>query len=342
MKKLILFAMFLAVFFSVAPGHTELKDKAIVQAVGIDWSNGKYLLSVLYYSPSSGGGENTAQTDASASKYIFSAADNLEKAFAEISMKTGKVNYYGHNDIIVLGREAVKNRSESIMSYINSTPALLSDIDLLAADNTAKEILTAKTNSNTLPSKAISKVVKTAGDSGTIPPDRCIRILDCYLSENTDVLIPRISLNREQNGKYSYTLSGAEVLNNKSYSGDLSAKETLGYNMLKDIGCKFSIDVANGGKKITATVYSSAAKIRGGRIEVRCKCRINNIAPVIKSVSQAQREEISLEAQNIIKNEYIGAFYSAGEKIGMYSQNLDKSADVSVNIDTSSAIKIGT
>ncbi len=346
MKKLLLFIVYTAVFISVFPRAYELKERAIVQAVGIDMQGENFYLTVLYYSPSSAGGENTAQTDASAEKCVSASADTLEGAFGKISSKTGKINYYGHNSIIVIGRDALKTGAQSIFSYINSNSDLLADIDLLASETTALDILTADTDESMLPSSALAKITQTAKDGGSAPQDSCIDIMNAFVSADTDVLIPSVRLVSEQGGNRSYSVSGAAVLHGGKYLRELSEKNILGYNLLSGNSCSFFVSTQLDNTDINVKIYSSKEVDSNGQATICCTGAVSDITPVKSGLSSEDSRTIEMLAGEKIEavcNDYLYDVqtYNINPQ-GKLKDGASGAVKAEVDIDVYKSVKINT
>lgn len=112
----------------------ELNERAIVEAFGIDKADGKFVISVEYYDPNSNNPEN-AQTS-----FIKGSGESISLAISKINTKISKKLYFGHNNIVVVGKEAATQNITDVLEYFDIDSQTKSDICVFITEN-AEEIV---------------------------------------------------------------------------------------------------------------------------------------------------------------------------------------------------------
>lgn len=350
MKRFIVVITMVVIYSFVAPKQIELKDRAIVQAIGIDYIENKYSLTVLYYSPSTAGGEESAQTNSAALKTIYSQGESLQAAFSNISSKTGKVNYYGHNNAIIIGQNAAQLVLDNVVSYISGNFDLIANIDMLIAQkSTANSILTAKIEENIMPTQALQLVVKNAKQSGIIPNVKMIDVLSSYVNIDDDTVIPNITIQKETDQTFSYDVSGCTVYRSKDYAGVLSKDDVIGINLLKGQIESFTITLKSDKLNTDIKLYNVSSKTDKNTNTVRISCcgLITDISPLKENIDKNLLNDITILAEKRIIELSRSAYNRAKTKLNtdvMKTNELESinNIEAEVKIDVEGSISLDT
>ncbi len=172
----------------------NLSDRAIVQAIGIDYDQDKYKLSIQIFSPQGSGGQTAIDTSKQNSKVITTEGKTIGEAMSKADLKQGKKIFYGHNRLIILGESSAEKGLENIISFFNTDAQSKSDVGMLVVKGDANEILNAKITQGILPAETIEKIVRNAEDTGQSFQVRFYDVAKNYKSTTNSVSIPVIKL----------------------------------------------------------------------------------------------------------------------------------------------------
>ena len=96
---------------------TELRDRAIVQIMGIDYEKGKYKLTLQEYLPTQ---KEQEKSQGSSEEFVLSEGDTIYDAMKNAESKDGNQVFYGQCRLYILGNELLEKGIEQISEFMNS------------------------------------------------------------------------------------------------------------------------------------------------------------------------------------------------------------------------------
>lgn len=151
--------------------YVDLADRAIVQAIGIDYLPDKkvYRISMQYFNQSSEGGQN--QIDKTQDNVLKSVGegDNVFSAAKNASLLTGKDLLLSENRLIIIGKELRKYDLEQTMEFFIGNFHSHPQAYVAAAENTAEELLDIRFKEGSTSSQRLSGLIRNAASEG-----RCV------------------------------------------------------------------------------------------------------------------------------------------------------------------------
>ncbi len=151
--------------------YVDLADRAIVQAIGIDYLPDKkvYRISMQYFNQSSEGGQN--QIDKTQDNVLKSVGegDNVFSAAKNASLLTGKDLLLSENRLIVIGKELRKYDLEQTMEFFIGNFHSHPQAYVAAAENTAEELLDIRFKEGSTSSQRLADLIRNAASEG-----RCV------------------------------------------------------------------------------------------------------------------------------------------------------------------------
>lgn len=113
-------AMLAAVMLSGCIPHTELNERAIILAIGIDYEEEKYSVTFQYYNPTGLGGP--APVDNSQPNVLTASGKGMDvyEALEDASFKCGRELLLGVAQIILIGEDAANNSVSDVMDFSKS------------------------------------------------------------------------------------------------------------------------------------------------------------------------------------------------------------------------------
>lgn len=174
--------------------HTmQLNDRALVQAIGIDFTNNKIEVTLQIFSPVSGNQSGISEA-AENGKIIQTTGSTIVEAMNNAVRTQGKELFVGHNRIIVFGRAMAQEGISSILKYFSSASSLRHNTKLMVAKGTAKKILTSKINQGMLAAEAIERLSNNTSENGLLRSVKLYEFLRDSQREHSASSLPMIEI----------------------------------------------------------------------------------------------------------------------------------------------------
>lgn len=107
MRRWMAVVLLFAVLLCGCMQSVELKERGIVQAIGVDYDDGFYTVTLQIFNP-----QSTGQTSFDASKLnnkvIQVQGSSISDALRRATLQNGRKMFLGNNKIIVIGRETAE------------------------------------------------------------------------------------------------------------------------------------------------------------------------------------------------------------------------------------------
>lgn len=228
--KLIGMILALALLSGCIP-HTELDQRAIILAIGIDYEEGEYSVAFQYYQPTGLGGQ--ALVDNSQPNILTSSGKgkDVHAALDDASFKCGRELLLGVAQIIIIGEEAANNSVTQVMDFARICFQSHPDMLVTVAEGKAEDYIQVKFSEGIASTQKLTYLLQNAERYGmaSLPT-----ALDLYISLETQqqsTCLPRLKLNEDgksdasEDGK-SVEISGG-VLINKGKTQDNQDMDTM-------------------------------------------------------------------------------------------------------------------
>ena len=211
--------------------HTELDQRAIILAIGIDYEEGEYSVAFQYYQPTGLGGQ--ALVDNSQPNILTSSGKgkDVHAALEDASFKCGRELLLGVAQIIIIGEEAANNSVTQVMDFARICFQSHPDMLVTVAEGKAEDYIQVKFSEGIASTQKLTYLLQNAERYGmaSLPT-----ALDLYISLETQqqsTCLPRLKLNEDgksdasEDGK-SVEISGG-VLINKGKTQDNQDMDTM-------------------------------------------------------------------------------------------------------------------
>lgn len=192
----------------------RLKDRAIVQALGIDRSEGGYQLTLQYFVPTSSG-EGDSRTNRNG--LLSASGDTLSEAIENASRSYGREVFFGSNKVIVLGQSVAEMDAHDPIDYLNTHHQLHPSMILLLAEGEAADIVGDEKSD----AAEIEKLAETALHSHRMTGGT---LLDAVTQMKTGSL--ELPILRQ--GEEGFLLEGAGLLDGEKLVDELTPSEVEG------------------------------------------------------------------------------------------------------------------
>ena len=213
----------------------ELKDRAIVQAIGVDYhpETGRYQVSLQIFTPSSDSELSIVDPGMVNSTVLTLDGKSIAEALSQADKKHGKHVFYGHNKLLILGQEAAKSDIRGIIQYFNRDNQTRPNLDLVVAQGEANEILSAKVDDTILPAISVQRILARGMESGGSYRSQLVSVVNALESSSGSPQIPCMNLSYDQNENPQLEIIGTAVFRDGKMAGVLDEEETRGVLWLR-------------------------------------------------------------------------------------------------------------
>ncbi|MGH4117976.1 Ger(x)C family spore germination protein [Clostridium sp.] len=295
-------------------------------------------------------------------KYINTEASSMGDAVSEAMAKSSRDIYMGHAKLLILSSNLLEYKEivKEIVDYLQRDPNINRMLDIVVSEGTAEDCIKFKPNIEKSAQNYISGLMANSKRNSRILSMNLNEFL-ILLSENGNVLLPRITLDKEKN---ELILTGAAIIKDYELKGYFNALEVLDIQMLsgkfnfgKKViymdghpvdylidGCKRKITVDEKGDKLAINIDLNIEGQIGGYYVGKKTLQKSEL----ESFQNIFNKSISLECEEIMEisktefeidpfgvREYIEKFKpSLWNKIEGNWNGKYKNASVNVNVNT--------
>ena len=176
---------------------TQLNERAIVQAIGIDLEGDQIKLTLQVFSPASSGGSSIGATAENA-KIIEASGATVSEAVQNANLMQGKQLFVGHNRIIIIGEALAQQGIEQPLSYFSASSWSRQNVHLVVAEEKAGDILSAKINQGMLPAETLEKIVINSEDNGLIKNVKMFEFVKALDNKHESSILPIMRVNQKK------------------------------------------------------------------------------------------------------------------------------------------------
>ena len=283
----LLFILLFSFTFSGCSNKTELRDRAIVEAMAIDFENGKYKITLQEYMPSD---SKAGEGSESQNIYVTTSGKTLFEALKNAESKDGNQIFYGHSRTYLIGKEAADKGLEQIIEFMNSNYQLSLNSAVILTETSAESVLKKKVFAEAVPNITIDRIESC----GKAPDVAVIDVLrDVYNLEGCCVL-PVIS----PDGKEEVKIEKCAVFKEQKPEIFLNTDETMGYIwMLGKISDAVMI-AEKDGQRISVNVISD-------KTNIKMQAQNDQITLDVSVIAKGNISEIGVFSNQRIQDEHI-------------------------------------
>jgi len=296
--------------------NLELNEIAIVMGIGIDKSPkiGEVDMTVqvantvgIKSSSSESGPKNT-----NSYLNLESTGDTIFNIVRGFSKKSSRKLLFAQNQVIILGRGIAEEGLGKYIDFFFRDRGARSLVWILISDETAKEILSVKSDFESMPAASINELVKQQQYNSEAPMVDLHKFASRLMSKTTSPIAPIIKISREGNIKTAY-VSGTAVFKKNKMIGEMNKVETRGLLWAigeVETGIIVTADPGTNNKvslQITRASSKIIPEIEDGRVRMKIKIKEEgNLGDQSDSNDLAipkVLEELEKEKAAVIKNE---------------------------------------
>ncbi len=268
------------VLSSCSPGETELRNRLIIEGMGVDKLGGEYILTVQTLNTAQEQSTDNPASDEAVSVYTVKGKSVCE-ALGRLRLVSGKNPLYSQNRIIIIGSSAENEISESLDFFVREYASRI-NVLVAVSENSASDILCAQSDAGTIGAKNIQEIIEQAKLYSYAAESEIYYLMNAFSDKNAGVCVPLLTTEKGVKGKNdeTVTLSGTRVFKNCEAKCTLSPEETVMYLLAsgKSEKCEISFEDSDGVNtaveilKSKTTVKTGKKELPDARAEVKIKC----------------------------------------------------------------------
>lgn len=284
--------------------YVEINDLVLISGVGIDYKDGKYLVSAeaLY--------QNKENSDSNFEWGQIHEADgtSLSSAFSNLSIRLEKSPYYAHLKVVIISEEVAKNHLNDLFDFFLRNNDIRNIFSLVVSnDFSPKEILSKSSEYNPVVSDEIKELLENNEYKNHIVKNLYFKdIASSYLTGNKDIALTMITLNNDEpqiNKMLIFHNNQVVGFLDTDMSSTLSKIDNKNPNVLVKYECEkdkyITVNIYNSKTKysIYKNTFTVTGNLSGEIIENNCNIDLEN-----KNEYKDITKKINKKVQNDYKN----------------------------------------
>lgn len=245
--------------------HSELDEQAIVEAIGIDYSDGKYQVTVQYFNMEGTGGNAPIDSTKANVVNVSGKGKTISAALESASLKCGKSFMYGITGIIVLGRDALERDILKTLSFAESYYQNNCSVLIAAADKKASDILEVKFKDGIISVEHLKMLLENSQYYGMGENIKITKLLSEQRSDFSGTALPVLSASEggetTDDGK-NVAITGGMLISGRNFTSDLSLEEMSGLQLIGENPENTLVTVSADNEKVNVTIYDIDAEIK--------------------------------------------------------------------------------
>lgn len=219
MKLKLLLILVLMILFTGCTSYTELNDLSIVNTLGIDYKDNKYILYVNVVEGKIDDGEIEKNF-----KTFISPEETLEEAFKKIYLTSEKKLYLSHIDLLILTEDVINSHMKDIINNFLEDNEYRNNFNVILFKSSMEDLFNSEITSTN-----INNLIKTNQKETGILITKDLETIMKELLIDTNTYIPTIELDNKKASILGYTL-----IQNYKIFGELTEEESTILNLLNN------------------------------------------------------------------------------------------------------------
>ena len=298
-----------AIFLGGCIPHTELDERAIVLAIGIDYEEGEYNVTFQYYNPTGLGGPSPV--DNSQPNVLTASGKGLDvyEALEDASFKCGRELLLGVAQLILIGEEAAKHSVTEVMDFcricFQSHPYMLAAV----AEGNAEDYMQVKFSEGIASTNKLKLLLQNAERYGMAALPSALDLFISLETEQKSACLPRLKLNEDgksdasEDGK-SVEISGGVLIKDGKAQANEDLETMKGLQLLGGKISETTLTYEWEGEAVTVEIMNIKCSLtpvfEDGKLTVQVKLRGGgkyHTTPKTVSLSQDKQTQQQCAAQ---------------------------------------------
>ncbi len=263
----IISALTAAAIMSGCVPHTELNEKAIVLAIGIDYEENKFNIAFQYYTPTGLGGKTLVDNSQPNVLTASGTGENVYGALEDASLRCGRELMLGVTQIIFIGEEAAKKSVDMVVDFTKSYFQSHPDMMITTVEGKACDVLNVKFNEGIVSTQKFEFMFSNAEKTGVIDLPSALELFIALETKQKSACLPRLRLiddgksDASQDGK-TVELAGGVLIKDGRAVCETDTEVLSGLCLLSGKAGTGTVTVDYNDEKISVSLNNVKTKIK--------------------------------------------------------------------------------
>jgi spore germination protein KC len=234
---LIIIILITSIILSSCVGSRELNEIGIVMSTGIDYRDGKIIVTNEVMTPSASTSDNTEKNEV---MYVQSVGDTIFEALRNTTLTFDRRLFLSHNRVIIFGEEFAKRGiGDYINFYLYDAEPRESAYMLVSKGAMAYEVMGINAGLSDSPGRYLESLVENYEHTSKTSSITFNEYFRYFFERGTPVLgivqiVEKEEINKEKENKNKLALNvaGGAVFNEDTLVGYYSDDEMIGFNFI--------------------------------------------------------------------------------------------------------------
>lgn len=308
---------------------TELNERLIIEAIGIDFSqNGGYTVTVQALNSSSPAGNSEDENEGEITQNLVFSGKTVGEALNGISVHTGKTPLYSQARVLIIGYDAAKESISEALDFFLREYTTRTDILTAISKKSAKELICASSDKKAVGATVIENALRSGEYTGNVTGIPLYKFINLLLDEKSGAFCPIIDAEKEETSDTRRVEPvGTALFADGEFTGTLTKEETRGLLYLIDRLSSADIPTETEDGLFTLRAVKSTTKIKPPEkgslnftIEIKTECDITEYETKnFERLNKEAVEKVRFACENRIKERVNSAlkssYYDAGSDI---------------------------
>lgn len=318
MKKLISFFLIFCLLFLTSCSSIEiieLNERLIIEAIGIDYSDGKYQVTIEGLDSLTAGSESNSISSGKLTKCYMFEGNTIGMAMNSISQITGQIPLFSQARVLIIGFDTAKEKLSESLDFFRREYTTRTDILIAVAEKTASETVSANFGENVSAGNIFEAALSSYKHTGKSTYTPLYRFLNSLMGETDSAFCPLVGIKENDfSDSKEVSLKGTAVFNKGSEMLILSPEETLALMLINNDAENGDITVESDKGLCTFEIIDSKTKTKV--VSEGNKKKLNISIKLICDIPEFQTDDFKDMSKTDIEKT---AFSAADEVSGLVS-----------------------
>lgn len=287
MKKCIKLCVLLCMLVVLCAGcgdtKNELKNRLIIQAIGIDEKDGKVQVTLQTLNTEMTGNPNSGANLGDVINSMTVTGKSVSDAISNISKSQGKIPLLTQNRLIVFGRETAKQGLYTHLDYFVRNAENRATVLVAVSDTTAEELVSAKKGESVLMAESMEKILQASRLNTNVVQQELYAFMNLLDSEVTDAYLPILKAEKASEEETTIELLSVGVFKADKLDYDLTEAQIPALLFLTNqVGSGyFTVENPDFDSELVLKIENSKTKIhpmlQGGKISFQIQIDLKTI-----------------------------------------------------------------
>lgn len=305
----------ISIFVLSGHSHTvEIQQKLLCHAMGVDYENGEYSVTIQAFKPSGAGSDTPVDITKSNIEVVGGKGKTIAQALEHCETTKGKTVFLGHLQLICFGRSVDFSDPKRLFEFCLKDKTVYLGVSICLSDTTAKELMELQLTNSALSTENYTAVIDKNEEKARSV--KCT-LLDFFKNSNntSSVAVPVLRANakgeepeKKQSDKPALELvSTAVISGGKVLPTELSPDNCAGFCLLHG-KCKqavLALTLQGGKSSVQLTVKSRGRRINTENGRLVFNAELTVVVQKVKDiVTEYQPQEVSQKVKEVLQRQF--------------------------------------